>query len=335
MSMGSGWALLAAPLAWLMLAVLEKATPSGFLKAHMREQPPGTSPVRQIGGLALVPLYLCALAITAWLHPSDQTFVTALAASAALLWLVGIADDHRHQPIALRLAAQFIAAMAVVLTLPPSLTVLGGIFPLWVERLLLVLALVYAINVTNFMDGMDLMSVAGTGIPLCASALLLAGGTAVPAIAFPVLAMAAGLLGFAAFNRPPARLYLGDNGALPLGLTSGIASAALAFETNPVAAILPFGYYLADSASTLILRALHGENLFHSHSGHAYQVARRAGRSVQWVLVRVVIANLALALAAWFAARTANTAIFAASAAFGAGVSAGIVVHFRRQAKFA
>lgn len=328
-----GWALLAAPLAWLMLAVLEKIAPPDFLKAHMREQPPGTTPVRQLGGLALVPLYLCSLAVIAWNQPDEATFLTMLAASVTLLWLVGLADDHRHQPAGLRLATHFAAAIAVAMTLPPSLTALGGTVPVWVERSMLVVALVYAVNVTNFMDGMDLMSVTGIGIPLCATALLLTGSAAFPAAAFPSLVMAAALLGFAPFNRPAARLYLGDNGALPLGLAAGVASVALAFETSPVAAILPFGYYLANSASTLVLRVARGENLFHSHSGHAYQMARRSGQAVYWVTFRVAAANLLLAFIAWFAARSTDAVALTAAAMLGAGVSAGVVIHFRRQAK--
>lgn len=327
-----GWTLIAAPLAWLLLALAEKAMPSGFLAAHMREQPPGTRPVRQLGGLVLIPLHLAGLAVIARYHPDDRPFLTVFGAATALLWLVGIADDHRHRSTMLRLTAHCIAAFAVAASLPPSLTVLDGMLPIWIERALIVAALVYAINVTNFMDGMDLMSVAGLAIPLCASALLMANGAGYPPIALASLVLAAGLLGFAPFNRPPARLYLGDNGALPLGLAAGVAGVTLAADTQIVAAILPFGYYLADSASTLVLRALRGENLLNSHSGHAYQVARRAGRPVGWVIARVVAANLALALTAWFATRTQGIGTLFAAAIVGLVISAAIVVHFRRQA---
>jgi UDP-N-acetylmuramyl pentapeptide phosphotransferase/UDP-N-acetylglucosamine-1-phosphate transferase len=327
------WAAIAVPLAWILLAIVERIAPTGFLNAHMREQPTGTTPVRQLGGFAVVPLYLAGLALTARHQPGEWRFLTALGGAIALLWLVGMADDHRHLSAHLRLMAHFLAAIAVVLTLPTSLALFDGLVPVWVERMAIVFGLVYGINATNFMDGMDLMSVAGLGIPICAGALLLAGSGASIPIAFASLVMAAALVGFTPFNLPPARLYLGDNGALPLGLAAGIACVLLAFETNLIAAVLPFGYYLADSASTLALRALRGENIFRSHSGHAYQVARKAGRSVWWVVAVVVVANTLLALTAAYAAGTGDVGALIGAAVVGVAISAGVVVFFRRQGR--
>lgn len=325
-------ALLAAPLAWLCLLILQKLLPAGLLAAQMREQPPGTVPIRQLGGLGVVPFYLVALALLVGRFPDARPMLGGLGAATVLLWFVGMADDHRHRPAGLRLAAHAIAAVAVALTLPSSWTIFGDMLPLWLERGLVAFALICAINVTNFMDGMDLMSVAGCGIPISACALLLADSPDFVPIATASLTMAAALAGFAFFNRPPARLYLGDNGALPLGLACGTACIALAVETNVVAATLPFFYYLADSSSTLVLRLARGENPFQSHSAHAYQASRRAGRSVRWVLARVIAANLVLAALAWFASMRTDAGALLLTAICGAVVAVVLVVHFRRQA---
>ncbi|MEC9344426.1 MAG: glycoside hydrolase, partial [Pseudomonadota bacterium] len=232
-------ALLAGPLTWMLLGALDRILPGDFLAAQMREQPAGTPAVRQIGGLALVPVYLASVAAIALAQSGTFALAVPAAAAIALLWLVGMADDHRHLPAGPRLAAHLVAALAVVWPLPDTMSVLGGLAPLWLERMLVVAGLVYAINVTNFMDGMDLMSVVGVGIPLAACALLLAHVPGQELVAFTSLALAAALAGFAIFNRPPARLYLGDNGALPLGLAAGMAGLHLCFATNPVTAILP------------------------------------------------------------------------------------------------
>ncbi len=325
-------ALLAAPLAWISLMILEKILPTGLLAAQMREQPPGTMPIRQLGGLGVVPFYLVALALLAGRFPDARPMLGGLGAAIALLWFVGMADDHRHRPAGLRLAAHAIAAAAVAFTLPSSWTILGDMLPAWLERGLIAFALICAINVTNFMDGMDLMSVAGCGIPISACALLLSDSSEFVPIATASLAIAAALAGFAIFNRPPARLYLGDNGALPLGLACGTACIALAVETNVAAATLPFFYYLADSGSTLLRRLTRGENPFQSHSAHAYQAARRAGKPVRWVLARVIAVNLVLAALAWFASVKTDAGALWLTAICGAVVAAGLVVHFRRQA---
>ncbi len=91
------------------------------------------------------------------------------------------------------------------------------------ERGLLVLALVYFINLTNFMDGLDLMVVSGLGVPLALLAGFSAFGLAAMGTGNFAASIAGGLAGFALFNRPKARVFLGDSGSLPIGLLSGLA----------------------------------------------------------------------------------------------------------------
>lgn len=323
-------AIVSALLAWTALALCQALLPRGLLAAQMREQPPGTRPVRQLGGLVLVPLYLAALVLAAARFPELRAMLAVLGASVALLWVVGVADDHNHLPIGLRLAAQFVAALAVAFAVEPGSFMAGGLLPYWLERALVAVALVYFVNMTNFMDGMDLMTVAGLGLPLILSLSLLTAGPLADPLAMATFILAAGLAGFAVLNRPPARLYLGDNGSLPLGLAAGALCADLAFSAGPVAALLPFGYYLADTLSTLAIRILRGENILRSHSSHAYQVARQAGRSPWWVVAHVAALNVVLAGVARAAAgQPAPTAIGLGLA--GAAACLAVIVWFRRQ----
>jgi UDP-N-acetylmuramyl pentapeptide phosphotransferase/UDP-N-acetylglucosamine-1-phosphate transferase len=107
-------------------------------------------------------------------------------------------------------------------------------------------------------------------------------------------ATAGGLLGFAFFNRPPARVFLGDSGSLPLGLITGTALLLLARETHIVVALILPLYYILDAGSTIIMRLSQGENILKAHSKHAYQVAKRAGWSVLKVVGHVALLNLIL-----------------------------------------
>ena len=150
-------------------------------------------------------------------------------------------------------------------------------------------------------------------------------------VCFATLAIAAALLGFAFFNRPPARLYLGDSGSLPLGLAAGTICVALALKADIVSALLPFGYYLIDFGSTLALRVGRHENLFQAHSQHAYQMARKAGRSEWWVLRRVILVNLVLAVTAWFSINATYAVGVVLAAVLATVCSFGVVVHFRTQ----
>ena len=110
---------------------------------------------------------------------------------------------------------------------------------------------------------------------------------------------AAAMLGFLWWNRPPARIFLGDVGSIPLGFLLGwlLLKAAAAGHWAP-ALILPL-YYLADATVTLLRRAVRREKVWQAHREHFYQQAVRHGRDHGAVSAAVAGANLALiALAA-------------------------------------
>jgi UDP-N-acetylmuramyl pentapeptide phosphotransferase/UDP-N-acetylglucosamine-1-phosphate transferase len=116
------------------------------------------------------------------------------------------------------------------------------------------------------------------------------------------------MLGFLWWNRPPARIFLGDVGSVPIGFMLGwlLLQAAAAGLWAP-ALILPL-YYLADASLTLARRALRGEKVWRAHREHFYQIAVRGGRGHGVVSGAVAVANVALiALSAvalatpWFA----------------------------------
>ena len=145
------------------------------------------------------------------------------------------------------------------------------------------------------MDGLDWMTVAEV-IPLTAAlALLGLLGLLPPAAIVVSLALCGAMIGFAYFNRPVAKLFLGDVGSLPIGLILGWLLILLAGNGGRAAAILLPLYYLADSSITLVRRALNGEKVWRAHRSHFYQRATDRGLSVIDVVGRVFIANLVLA----------------------------------------
>ena len=103
------------------------------------------------------------------------------------------------------------------------------------------------------------------------------------------------MIGFAFFNRPVAKLFLGDVGSLPIGLLLGWLLVLVAGHGGRAAAILLPLYYLADSTITLVRRASNGETLWRAHRSHFYQRATERGFSVLEVVARVFFVNLVLA----------------------------------------
>ncbi|MBV2143020.1 glycosyltransferase family 4 protein [Falsochrobactrum sp. TDYN1] len=276
------------------LYVLSSLLPARFLAAQFSARSNHTVPARQIGGLALIP----AILITLWMFGTDNgvnsSLVLCLCGATALLWIIGGLDDRFELSVATRFSSQFIAACLVVYGLGPDFRLLPDILPHWAEIALIVIALVATINVTNFMDGLDLMTAVGIGAPLVGVVLLATLHLAGMESGTIAAITAGGLLGFAFFNRPPASIFLGDSGSFPLGLLTGTAFLLLAQETHIVVALILPLYYILDALTTIILRAIAGENILKAHSRHAYQIARRSGWSVLKITGHIALLNIIL-----------------------------------------
>jgi UDP-N-acetylmuramyl pentapeptide phosphotransferase/UDP-N-acetylglucosamine-1-phosphate transferase len=166
--------------------------------------------------------------------------------------------------------------------------------PWWIERLLLVIGGLWFVNLVNFMDGLDWMTVAEV-VPITAAlAMIGAFGLLPPAETIVSLALCGAMIGFAYFNRPVAKLFLGDVGSLPVGLLLGWLLIQLAGHHGLAAAILLPLYYLADSTITLIRRLLNGEPIWQAHRSHFYQRATDRGLTVGQVVAHVFAVNLGL-----------------------------------------
>jgi len=286
--------LFSAVLCSLGLVVLSRLLPPTFLAARMNARSNHSVAARQIGGLALIPAVLVTLLIFGTDLEIANRLLLCLVGASGLLWIVGGLDDRYELSEIIRLGSQLLAACIVLYGLGPDFRLLPDLLPHWLEAALIVLALLVAINVTNFMDGLDLMTVAGLGLPSAGVALLAALSLAGMESGGLGAVIAGALLGFAFFNRPPARIFLGDSGSLPLGLLTGTALLVLARETHIVVALILPLYYVLDAGSTIIMRLAQGENILKAHSKHAYQVAKRAGWSVLKVVGHVALLNLIL-----------------------------------------
>ncbi|MEK1889836.1 MAG: glycoside hydrolase [Phyllobacterium sp.] len=282
----------------VLLAAIILLLPGHFLGAAITERSNHTQPARQLGGLAIVPIVLASLWIFGPAAGLDGRFMTSSTLAALLLWITGFFDDRHHLPESVRLVAQLLAAGIAVYGLGSEFRLLPELLPLAVERFLLALALVYFINLTNFMDGLDLMVVSGLGIPLALVATFAAFGLVTSGTGMAGACIAGGLFGFAFFNRPKARVFLGDSGSLPIGLLSGLVFFLVARDLSISAGLLLPLFFIADATSTLIMRLAARENILAAHSKHAYQIAKRSGWSVWQIVACVGALNLILGICA-------------------------------------
>jgi UDP-N-acetylmuramyl pentapeptide phosphotransferase/UDP-N-acetylglucosamine-1-phosphate transferase len=215
-------------------------------------------------------------------------------ASAFLLALVGVTDDVRPLEPTPRLFLQAVAVVPVIASLPVELHVLP-FAPWWLEHLLLFAAVMWFINLVNFMDGLDWMTVVEF-VPVTAALVFFGFMDALPwGATLVALALCGAIVGFAPFNRPVARLFLGDVGSLPIGLIVGWLLVLLAGGGNFAAALLLPLYYLADATITLVRRFAKGERITQAHRTHFYQRATDNGLSVYQIVGRVFATNVMLA----------------------------------------
>ncbi|MCK1716095.1 MULTISPECIES: glycosyltransferase family 4 protein [unclassified Bradyrhizobium] len=277
-------ALISALITWTSRPLLQR-----YALARPNARSSHRIPTPQGAGIAVIAATL--LVASVW---ANVAIPPALVAATVLIALVGFADDIVSLPVLVRLALQAAAVGAVVFTSPETARIVPAL-PLALERGLILLAGVWFVNLVNFMDGLDLMTAAEV-VPVTAALMLLGwlGELSWPA-ALVATALCGAMLGFAPFNRPVAKVFLGDVGSLPIGLLLGWCLLELAWHGQPAAALLLPAYYLADSTITLFRRIARREPFWSAHRTHFYQRAIDNGFTVSRVIGEVFALNLVLA----------------------------------------
>jgi UDP-N-acetylmuramyl pentapeptide phosphotransferase/UDP-N-acetylglucosamine-1-phosphate transferase len=108
------------------------------------------------------------------------------------------------------------------------------------------------------------------------------------------LTLLGAFFGFAPFNKPVAKLFLGDVGSLPIGLLLAWLLLRVAANGQLAAALILPLYYLVDATLTLFLRLAAGAAVWQAHRSHFYQRALDGGFTVSEIVGRVFMVNLAL-----------------------------------------
>ncbi|MDP1536685.1 MAG: glycosyl transferase [Burkholderiales bacterium] len=218
-----------------------------------------TAPVPRTGGTGLL------LGVAAGWAVVGPRLPWPFWAAVALLIAISLLDDLRGLSAVVRLAAHLLAAALAAVALIPS----PGALPVIV---IAVLAIGWMCNLYNFMDGSDGLAGGMTvsGFLFFAIAAAMAGSTQ---FALLNLAVAAAAAGFLLHNFHPARIFLGDAGAVPLGFlaaTFGIIGW-LQRDWTWWFPLLVFSPFIVDASVTLARRLLSGARVWEAHRDHYYQ----------------------------------------------------------------
>jgi UDP-N-acetylmuramyl pentapeptide phosphotransferase/UDP-N-acetylglucosamine-1-phosphate transferase len=287
------FALLASAFLSAVLIIALKPLLIRYALARPNARSSHKAPTPQGGGIAVLAatLFIAGSAAVGIALPFWE-FVIVVAAAVAFA-IIGTADDIRPMPVWLRLAMQFVGVMAVVSQ--SDVRLFPDVMPRILEWSFLIFGGVWFVNLVNFMDGLDWISVAEM-VPITAFIAGLGLAGVIPMwIAVLAAALCGALLGFAPFNKPVAKLFLGDVGSLSIGLLVGWMLLQLAGAGAIAAAILLPLYYLMDATITLLRRLARREKVWEAHRSHFYQQATNNGFSVMSVSAHVFGLNLVLA----------------------------------------
>jgi UDP-N-acetylmuramyl pentapeptide phosphotransferase/UDP-N-acetylglucosamine-1-phosphate transferase len=280
-------------------------------------------PVPRVGGLAIWAGVAVAVFLAPPALPHPGTWALAWAAVAA----VSAADDWRGVPPALRLAVQAGAAAAVAAAILEPGTAALPLLGLAGAAV----AIAWAANLYNFMDGSDGLAAAAAVCGFGAYAIAERIGGASGSLP---LAVAAATLPFLLANAPPARMFMGDVGSVPLGfLAAALGLAGWRARTWPAwFPLLVFLPLVADATLTLARRLWRRERVWEAHRSHYYQRLHRLGaghRGTLAVYGGLALATAIAAVATLVAAPGAGWAVLAGAALVVAALFAGIDYHWR------
>ncbi len=280
------------------------------------------TPVPRTGGIGLL---LGAAVGWAIVGPS---LPWAYWAALVLLIAVSLLDDLRGLSATVRLLAHLLAATLAATALLPDAT------PLLLLAIA-ILAIGWMSNLYNFMDGSD--GLAG-GMAVCgflayAVAAWMAGSSQ---FALLNLVIAAAAAGFLLHNFHPARIFLGDAGAVPLGFIAATFGLMgwLQHDWTWWFPLLVFSPFIIDASVTLARRLLSGTRVWEAHRDHYYQRLVQLGLGHRGTALAEYALMAACGLVALWAMTMTETAQYAVLAAVGvlyAGLIAVIERAWRRR----
>jgi UDP-GlcNAc:undecaprenyl-phosphate GlcNAc-1-phosphate transferase len=262
---------------------------------------PQSIPVPYLGGVAVFAGVIVSPLV------GRPTLLVPLSAALCL----GVADDRFDLPAVPRLLGQLAIGAAVVVTAPVHLS---GVL----AAVLIVLATVLVINGVNLIDGLDMLASGVVAVAAVGFAVILHGSGRSLAIA-----LAAALCGFLLYNRPPARVYLGDGGSYLLGtalmvLLAGAWAPGVGQHVG-VAALALVAVPVAEVAFAVVRRSRGHRSLIAGDRGHPYDrlVARgwpRPAASLAYIGAQALLAA-GVVLAVHLGSLTAALAVDGAGAA--------------------
>lgn len=231
-------------------------------------------PVALLGGIAL----FGATAVAVVASGALSTYSWPVWSGAALVFVVGLADDLRDVRPEVKLIGQVVAT---------ALLIYGGHAfwrggPFWVSTPLTFLWIIGITNAVNLIDGLDGLAASVTAVAATALAVI-GGAIGQPGLASVAAILAGASLGFLVYNAKPARIFMGDCGSLFLGYMLAVIALGVQSTGEPVVGTLVPIVVLAvpifDTTFVTVTRILGGRRVTEGGNDHTHHRLVRLGLS--------------------------------------------------------
>ncbi len=254
--------------------------PDGRLK-HQRE------PVPYFGGLAIYLAFLISLAFTFEFRHD----VLGIVLGGTIVVMLGLIDDFGVLTPGTKLIGQLLAVFVLIKS---GIRIEIAAFPEWLDLILTVFWMVGLINAFNLLDIMDGLS-AGIGAVSASCLLVVALVQGDQTIAVMLAALIGSLLGFLRYNWHPARIYMGDTGAMFIGLLLGAMTMIEQYPSNhPLSLLTPvfiLGIPIFDTLFVMYIRYRRGLPIFWGSPDHIAIRLRHWGMSVPQIVITSYVAT--------------------------------------------
>lgn len=248
--------------------------PDGQLK-HQRE------PVPYFGGLAIYLAFLISLVFTFEFRHD----VLGIVLGGTIVVMLGLIDDFGVLTPATKLAGQLLAVFVLIKS---GIRIEIAALPDWLDLVFTVFWMVGLINAFNLLDIMDGLA-AGVGAVSAMFLLVVALLQGDQTSAFMLAALIGSLLGFLRYNWQPAKIYMGDTGAMFIGLLLGAMTMIGKYPSDhPVSLLTPvfiLGIPIFDTLFVMYVRYMRGLPVFWGSPDHIAIRLRHWGLTVPQIVI--------------------------------------------------
>jgi UDP-GlcNAc:undecaprenyl-phosphate GlcNAc-1-phosphate transferase len=296
--------------------VIKFANKAGIVDTPSDDRRMHDHPIPLLGGISIiVAFFTSSILLSLYVHhfnsnPTPLHYIIQLLPGAVIISIMGFFDDRRDLPAMPRLLIQCVAAgitvaMGLQIKFISASITLFHTYTFQLDALsipITVLWIVGMTNAVNWIDGLDGLAVGISSIASFSILLIAMFQPNRPQLSVAILAaaLAGGCLGLLPFNKNPAKVFMGDTGAMFLGFTLAVVSIQgfiKIYATVSLAVpLLILGLPLLDTASAIIRRVLSGKSPATADRSHIHHKLVDMGLSQRQAVILLYSASATLSI---------------------------------------